>query len=294
MIRENCENRRSARALQSILSRALSLFLALALFVVPSVQPAQARFLSPDNWDPWLPGVDFNRYSYGGNDPINNSDPNGHQMWDVVAYPNQDDRDLFHAKEAQTKEELAADLMDSADAAAASDMGRQADDDFDRFGQSNADLAKQEAVGAAVGAVFGKATDVAGRKMAAYLAKEVGQYSKVGGHHIHMQAAFKDVVSYNPSKGVSVSQKFMKEMGWDHRAMTAAQREAYSGLGKQGVTPSMRDHNRIAVAALMRAGVPERYARMMVAASLRNLREQGIKKATQTNHPWHNNDRNEP
>jgi RHS repeat-associated protein len=41
--------------------------------------PDLARFLSPDTWDPTLPGVDINRYAYAGNDPINKSDPNGHQ-----------------------------------------------------------------------------------------------------------------------------------------------------------------------------------------------------------------------
>ena len=40
--------------------------------------PDLARFLSPDTWDPMLAGVDFNRYAYAGNDPVNWSDPNGH------------------------------------------------------------------------------------------------------------------------------------------------------------------------------------------------------------------------
>ena len=35
------------------------------------------RFLSPDRLDPILPGVDFNRYAYAGNDPANASDPSG-------------------------------------------------------------------------------------------------------------------------------------------------------------------------------------------------------------------------
>jgi hypothetical protein len=38
------------------------------------------RFLSPDTADPTLPGVGTNRYAYGLNDPINNSDPNGHAI----------------------------------------------------------------------------------------------------------------------------------------------------------------------------------------------------------------------
>ncbi len=44
--------------------------------------PALARFISPDDWDPTLPGVGTNRYAYADNDPINKSDPNGH-----AAYP---------------------------------------------------------------------------------------------------------------------------------------------------------------------------------------------------------------
>ena len=41
--------------------------------------PEVARFLSPDTWDPILAGVDFNRYAYAGNDPVNGSDASGHQ-----------------------------------------------------------------------------------------------------------------------------------------------------------------------------------------------------------------------
>ncbi|KQU79355.1 hypothetical protein ASD00_36535 [Ensifer sp. Root31] len=41
--------------------------------------PTFGRFISPDDWDPTKAGVGTNRYAYAGNDPINNSDPNGHQ-----------------------------------------------------------------------------------------------------------------------------------------------------------------------------------------------------------------------
>ena len=40
--------------------------------------PHLGRFVSPDTWDPTLPGVDINRYAYAGNDPVNGSDPSGH------------------------------------------------------------------------------------------------------------------------------------------------------------------------------------------------------------------------
>ena len=38
------------------------------------------RFISPDDWDPILPGVGTNRYAYAQNDPLNKSDPNGHAV----------------------------------------------------------------------------------------------------------------------------------------------------------------------------------------------------------------------
>jgi RHS repeat-associated protein len=41
--------------------------------------PELGRFLTPDWWDPWKEGVDFNRYAYGFNNPINTSDPSGHR-----------------------------------------------------------------------------------------------------------------------------------------------------------------------------------------------------------------------
>ena len=45
--------------------------------------PVFGRFISPDDLDPVLPGVGTNRYAYAGNDPVNNSDPNGHQEANV-------------------------------------------------------------------------------------------------------------------------------------------------------------------------------------------------------------------
>ncbi|MBB4187351.1 RHS repeat-associated protein [Sinorhizobium terangae] len=42
------------------------------------MDPTFGRFISPGDWDPTLAGVGTNRYAYAGNDPINQSDPNGH------------------------------------------------------------------------------------------------------------------------------------------------------------------------------------------------------------------------
>jgi RHS repeat-associated protein len=43
--------------------------------------PALGRFISPDDWDPTLPGVGTNRYAYAGNDPVNKADANGHNWF---------------------------------------------------------------------------------------------------------------------------------------------------------------------------------------------------------------------
>jgi RHS repeat-associated protein len=40
--------------------------------------PVLGRFLNPDTFDPTEAGVDFNRYAYAGNDPVNGSDASGH------------------------------------------------------------------------------------------------------------------------------------------------------------------------------------------------------------------------
>lgn len=73
------ENKMSSRYFTEFF-RAFSLFLVYIMLALSSVTVANARFLTPDTWDPMLVGVDINRYAYAGNDPINNSDANGHYM----------------------------------------------------------------------------------------------------------------------------------------------------------------------------------------------------------------------
>lgn len=48
------------------------------------MDPRLGRFISPDDWDPTLEGVGTNRYAYAGNDPVNGSDPNGHNWGDFL------------------------------------------------------------------------------------------------------------------------------------------------------------------------------------------------------------------
>ncbi|MBA8882147.1 RHS repeat-associated core domain-containing protein [Phyllobacterium myrsinacearum] len=68
----------------------------------------RARFISPDTMDPTMDGVGTNRYSYSDNDPVNKSDPNGHQF------------NGMGESEARAKaaEQQAKDIVDRATAAA--------------------------------------------------------------------------------------------------------------------------------------------------------------------------------
>jgi hypothetical protein len=68
---------------RDMLMRILMTAIAALMLCLCLAAPSNARFLQPDNWDPWLDGVDINRYAYGNNDPVNQSDPNGHQHDDV-------------------------------------------------------------------------------------------------------------------------------------------------------------------------------------------------------------------
>jgi hypothetical protein len=65
--------------LSRALTRAISLILICAMLVL-SAGSTNARFISPDDFDPTLPGVGTNRYAYSQNDPVNKADPNGHAV----------------------------------------------------------------------------------------------------------------------------------------------------------------------------------------------------------------------
>jgi hypothetical protein len=59
--------------------------------ILSGLATANARFVSPDDWDPTLPGVGTNRYAYSHNDPINRSDPNGHNSGNTIDSDDDDD-----------------------------------------------------------------------------------------------------------------------------------------------------------------------------------------------------------
>lgn len=91
-------------------------------------------------------------------------------------------------------------------------------------------------------------------------AKGTGEYSKVGGHHVHAKSAFKDNVNYDPKKGFSISQSFMKDNGLNHQQMTNKQRELFKELNESGRQNSLQEHTRIAVEALIAGGATRQEA----------------------------------
>lgn len=84
--------------------------------------PLLYRFLTPDTWNPELPSVDFNRYAYAGNDPVNGSDPNGHQFVVVTS------QEQFDAM-AEVGKELQKGLYETS-VQSAFDAARQVADPF--------------------------------------------------------------------------------------------------------------------------------------------------------------------
>jgi hypothetical protein len=68
--------------IRQFLSRFISLLVIASMLSVSFTTAANARFISPDDWDPTQEGVGTNRYAYSANDPVNKSDPNGH-FWFV-------------------------------------------------------------------------------------------------------------------------------------------------------------------------------------------------------------------
>ncbi len=114
-----------------------------------------------------------------------------------------------------------------------------------------------------------------------------GEYSSVGGHHVHAKAAFKGCMSYDPKKGFSISQEFMRANGIDHTRVTATQRRLFKQLAQSGAPNSLAEHTRIALEALKAGGASPELAETLVNESLKNLAAQGVMQPT--NIPWYDN-----
>jgi RHS repeat-associated protein len=102
-----------------------------------------------------------------------------------------------------------------------------------------------------------------------------GQYGHVGGHHVHAKASFKGP-GFDPNKGFSISQQYMKSRGWDHQAMTNKQKELFNELARSQRPNTMAEQNRIAEEALVAGGATRAEAQSLVKESVGNLAKQGI------------------
>ena len=98
-----------------------------------------------------------------------------------------------------------------------------------------------------------------------------GEYGDVGGHHVHAKAGFKGDINYDPKKGFSISQDFMKENGLDHNIMTSKQRELFKELYESGRPNTLEEHTRIAREALKAGGASDSMIDDLINASLKNL-----------------------
>lgn len=84
--------------LRNFLSRTLLLLAILGM----ATSGAQARFIQPDWWDVTEEGVGTNRYAYSFNDPVNMSDPSGHEAmsglsWGFIAMASENPQEVGSA-----------------------------------------------------------------------------------------------------------------------------------------------------------------------------------------------------
>jgi hypothetical protein len=77
----------------------------------------------------------------------------------------------------------------------------------------------------------------------------------------------------------------MKEYGLNHQQMTKKQRELFKELNESGRPNTLQELTRIAVEALIAGGATRQVARDLVAVSLKNLRQQGVREPS--NIPWY-------
>jgi hypothetical protein len=120
---------------KSICARVISVLIVMCLMAGSFASAANARYISPDNWDPSKPGVGTNRYAYSENDPINKSDPNGHQDYGM----SQEDSDALHAKNAAEFDRMAKEQRDKYDDAydLAKTYDKMARDERSRIGKTS-------------------------------------------------------------------------------------------------------------------------------------------------------------
>jgi len=103
---------------------------------------------------------------------------------------------------------------------------------------------------------------------------KIGAKGGARGHHIFAKAAFPKAVW---NRMLSISEEAMQALKWNHKAMSKTQGRLYRSLFKRGGAHTMKDHIKIALAALKAGGATRLQRRWIVAQALRNLREAGVR-----------------
>ena len=219
-----------------------------------------------------IPGVGTNRYAYAGNDPINKSDPSGHQISEMML-GDEDERDEIHSREALVTELEAWEQLEDDNIVGANELSDASAQHLAMIGRSNRDLIAAAIFGAAVDYTAGRVSSGAAKALGDLVG--LGPYAAVGGHHVYSKRAFQGVAAYNEKQALSIGQEFMDARGWQHSRMTAHQRTSYTEFRRRGDVPTVRDHTAIAVAALERAGATTVEARAIVAVGIKGPQTAG-------------------
>lgn len=108
---------------------------------------------------------------------------------------------------------------------------------------------------------------LAARGEAENMANQMRPHKEGGGHHPGAKAAMRKkpagqyVEDFNPREAPCIPRDLMTDEGWNHRAITAAQRKAYKAFEKSGKPISWKNMEKIEVDAMVKGGVPRNIAK---------------------------------
>ena len=99
-----------------------------------------------------------------------------------------------------------------------------------------------------------------------------------------MKSAYKSEPKYNPNEALCLGKQEMDRLNIDHLKVSKEQRRLCEELQKAGKPMTREEQNRIAVQALQAGVASEQMARDIVARSLKDLKDKGIRHPTDM--PW--------
>jgi hypothetical protein len=70
---------------------------------------------------------------------------------------------------------------------------------------------------------------------------DIGEYRDTKGHHVYSKKAFEGHVNYDPKKGFSISEGFMKKNGISHKKVTTSQQKLFTELSKSGKPNTLKE-----------------------------------------------------